>query len=129
MIEFVVERMSRENIQPDPSTCHSVFSAYVNLGYHNTAMEALQVLSMRMLYKDDDASPDLTDYFENFVLAEDSEVDSRILEFFQCSEENLSFALFNLRWSAMLGYSLCSSPNQSPWAMRLASSYDGNRIS
>lgn len=129
MIEFVIERMNREKIQPDPSTCHSVFSAYVNLGYHSTAMEALQVLSMRMLSKEEDASPDLTEYVENFVLAEDPGADLRILEFFKCSEESLSFALFNLRWSAMLGYSLCSSPNQSPWAMRLANSYDANRSS
>lgn len=129
MIEFIIERMNREKIQPDPSTCHSVFSAYVDLGYHNTAMEALQVLSMRMLCEEDDASPDLTEYIENFVLVEDSVADSRILEFFECSEENLSFALFNLRWSAILGYSLCSSPNQSPWAMRLANSFDGYRNS
>ncbi|XP_022132697.1 pentatricopeptide repeat-containing protein At1g76280 isoform X2 [Momordica charantia] len=129
VIEFVIERMNREKIQPDPSTCHSVFSAYVNLGYHSTAMEALQVLSMRMLSKEEDASPDLTEYVENFVLAEDPGADLRILEFFKCSEESLSFALFNLRWSAMLGYSLCSSPNQSPWAMRLANSYDANRSS
>ncbi|XP_022976056.1 pentatricopeptide repeat-containing protein At1g76280 isoform X1 [Cucurbita maxima] len=124
VIEFVVEKMKREKIQPDPSTCHSVFSAYVSLGYHSTAMEALQVLSMRMLCKEHDTSPVVTEYVEDFVLAEDSEAESRILEFFKCSEESLSFALLNLRWSAMLGYSLCSSTNQSPWAMRLASSYD-----
>ncbi|XP_038897388.1 pentatricopeptide repeat-containing protein At1g76280 isoform X2 [Benincasa hispida] len=127
VIEFVVEKMNRKRIQPNPSTCHDVFSTYVNLGYHSTAMEALQVLSMRMLCKEDDTS--VTEYIENFVLAEDAGADSRILEFFKCSEESLSFALFNLRWSAMLGYSLCSSPSQSPWAMRLASSYDGYRIS
>lgn len=116
--------MNREKIQPDPSTCHNVFSAYVNLGYHSTAMEALQVLSMRMLLceEDDDS---VTEYMENFVLAEDTGADSRIAEFFKCSREYLGFALFNLRWCAMLGYSVCCSPNQSPWAMRLASSYDG----
>lgn len=116
--------MNREKIPPDPSTCQNVFSTYVNLGYHSTAMEALQVLSMRMLLcEEDDAS--VTEYMENFVLAEDTGADSRIAEFFKCSREYLSFALFNLRWCAMLGYSVCYSPNQSPWAMRLASSYDG----
>lgn len=124
VIEFLVEKMNREKIQPDPSTCCAVFSTYVNLGYHSTAMEALQVLSMRMLCNNNDASPDMTEYVENFVVAEDAGADSRILEFFKGYEEFLSFALFNLRWSAMLGYSLCSSPSRSPWAMRLASSYD-----
>ncbi|KAE8646171.1 pentatricopeptide repeat-containing protein At1g76280 isoform X1 [Cucumis sativus] len=124
VIEFLVEKMNREKIPPDPSTCQNVFSTYVNLGYHSTAMEALQVLSMRMLLcEEDDAS--VTEYMENFVLAEDTGADSRIAEFFKCSREYLSFALFNLRWCAMLGYSVCYSPNQSPWAMRLASSYDG----
>lgn len=129
MIEFLVEKMNREKIQPDPSTCCAVFSTYVNLGYHSTAMEALQVLSMRMLCNNNDASPDMTEYVENFVVAEDAGADSRILEFFKGYEEFLSFALFNLRWSAMLGYSLCSSLSQSPWAMGLASSYVGYRIS
>ncbi|XP_040989932.1 pentatricopeptide repeat-containing protein At1g76280 isoform X3 [Juglans microcarpa x Juglans regia] len=124
VIEFIVERMHQEKIQPDSSTCHYVFSAYVDQGFHSTAVEALQVLSMRMLSEEDGTHHEKTQFEDDFILAEDSEAESRILQLFKNSEENVAVALLNLRWCAILGFSTCWSPDQSPWAIRLARNYD-----
>ncbi|KAG6683354.1 hypothetical protein I3842_12G007500 [Carya illinoinensis] len=124
VIEFIVERMHQEKIQPDPSTCHYVFSAYVDQGFHSTAVEALQVLSMRMLSEEVGTHDEKTQIEDDFILAEDSEAESRILQLFMNSEENVAVALLNLRWCAILGFSTCRSPDQSPWAVRLARNYD-----
>lgn len=126
LIESVVERMHMEKIRPDVVTCNYVFSAYVDHGFHNTAMEALQVLSMRMLCEEDGSIPDKT-VFEDLILSEDTEAESRILELFKDSKDNLAFALLNLRWSELLGFSVAWSPDQSPWATRLSNTY-GARI-
>ncbi|KAL0545366.1 hypothetical protein IC582_015245 [Cucumis melo] len=48
-------------------------------------LEAMQVQSMCMLCKEDDASPNMNEYIESVVLAEDVRFDLRILEVFQCS--------------------------------------------
>lgn len=124
MIELVVERMHQEKIRPDTSTCNYVFSAYVTCGFHNTAMEALQVLSMRMLCEEDGSLPDEPEFQEDFILAEGLEVESRILQLFKDCEEDLAVALLNLRLSAIVvGSSIPSSPNESPWARRLSTKY------
>ncbi|KAF8410322.1 hypothetical protein HHK36_002849 [Tetracentron sinense] len=123
IIELIVERMHQDKIQPDPSTCCSVFSAYVNDGFLSTAMEALQVLSMRMISSEEGTLQEMRTYFEDFVLAEDLEAESLITEVFRDPEDNLAAALLNLRWCAVLGLSISWLPNESPWARRLSSIY------
>ncbi|XP_048444515.1 pentatricopeptide repeat-containing protein At1g76280 isoform X1 [Pyrus x bretschneideri] len=122
-VELVVEWMHQEKIQPDPATCHFVFSAYVNCGFHSTAMEALQVLSMRMICNEDGSFPEKAEYEDDFIFAEDLEAESRIVQLFEDSEENLAAALLNLRWCAVLGFPISWSPSESPWARRLSSNY------
>ncbi|XP_028784622.1 pentatricopeptide repeat-containing protein At1g76280 isoform X2 [Neltuma alba] len=119
VIEFIVERMHQEKILPDQTTCSSVFCAYVDSGFHNTAIQALQVLTMRMLGGHDDIDEEKRKLVNEFILAEDSAVESRILGFFEESEEKLAFALLNLRWCAMSGLPMCWSVDQSLWARRL----------
>ncbi|KAL6995955.1 hypothetical protein U1Q18_006093 [Sarracenia purpurea var. burkii] len=124
VIELIIERMHQKKVRPDPSTCYFVFSAYVDRDYINTAMEALQVLSLRMISEDDGILEEKrTEFEENFVLAEDLETDSRILGLFRDSKENLAVALLYLRWCATLGFQISWLPNQSPWARRLSTNY------
>lgn len=125
VVEFVVELMHQENIKPDPSTCEYVFRAYVDCGFHSTAMEALQVLIMRMLCKESGGSlPEQEqELWDDLVLAEDEEAESRILQLFENFEEDRAVAFLCLRWSAMLGFSMSSSPDHSPWAKRLSTKY------
>ncbi|ESR34481.1 hypothetical protein CICLE_v10004328mg [Citrus x clementina] len=106
VIEFIIEQMHQNKVQPDPSTCHFVFSGYVNCGFHNAAMEALQVLSMRMLCEEVSTLEEKRSDFEDLILAEDSESESRILQFCEDSDENLAFtaALLQLRWCTIVGF-------------------------
>ncbi|KAF2301496.1 hypothetical protein GH714_025140 [Hevea brasiliensis] len=125
VIELVAEQMHREKIEPDPSTCHYVFSAYAERHFHNTAMEALQVLSMRMICQEDHAFDEKKAEFEDdYILSEDEEAESRILEFFGGPDENIAFALLNLRYCAILGFPISWSPNETLWARRLSTNYD-----
>ncbi|KAJ8538174.1 hypothetical protein K7X08_014714 [Anisodus acutangulus] len=120
VVEFIVEQMHLHGVLPDPSTCSHVFSAYVDHGFYNTAMEALQVLSVRMLAgvdKDDEKQTEL----ENLILGEDLEDESQILEPFKDKKEYLTVALLQLRWCAILGYPVSWSPSDSQWARRLSS--------
>ncbi|XP_054819044.1 pentatricopeptide repeat-containing protein At1g76280 [Prosopis cineraria] len=119
VIEFLVECMHREGILPDPTTCSSVFCAYVDSGFHNTAIQALQVLSMLMLGGHGDIDEEKRKLVNEFILAEDLAVESRILEFFKESKENFAVALLNLRWCAIAGFPMCWSADQSLWARRL----------
>ncbi|XP_059634066.1 pentatricopeptide repeat-containing protein At1g76280 [Cornus florida] len=122
IIELIVERMHQEKIQPDPSTCSFVFSAYVDRGFDSTAVEALQVLSMRMISEEDVTLEEKRmEYEEAFILAEDLDAESRILELFKDSEEKIAAALLNLRWCAIAGFPVSWSPNQTLWATRLSS--------
>lgn len=123
MIEQVVERMRQEKIRPDTSTCNHVFSAYVNCGLHNTAVEALQVLSVRMLCEGNGSLRDKPEFWDDFILAEGLEVESRILQLFKDCEEDLAAALLNLRLSAIGGASISWASNESPWARRLSTKY------
>lgn len=121
--------MHEEKIHPDPSTCGYVFSAYVKNGFFSTAVEALQVLSMRMILADDHSPDEKRDAFEeDLILADDLEAESRIIELFKDSKENLAVGLLNLRWCAIVGSPISWLPDQSQWAKRLSNSY-GSRIS
>lgn len=124
MIEFTVERMFRNKIQPDSSTCYFVFSAYTAHDYVSTAMEALQVLSMKMISEEESILEEKRiEFEEKFILAEDLEAESRIIDLFKASNENLAVALLYLRWCATLGFQISWLPNQSLWARRLSSNY------
>ncbi|GMJ02768.1 hypothetical protein like AT1G76280 [Hibiscus trionum] len=122
IIEFIIERMHRDKVQPDPSTCAYVFSAYVDGGFYNTAIEALQVLSMWMIsYEEITLEEKKIEYEDNFVLSDDFQAESRILQIFKDYDEYLAVALLNLRWCAILGFPISWSPNQSQWVTKIDS--------
>ncbi|OIT22794.1 PREDICTED: pentatricopeptide repeat-containing protein At1g76280 isoform X2 [Nicotiana attenuata] len=120
VIELIVEQMHVHGVLPDPSTCRHVFAAYVDHGFYNTAMEALQVLSVRMIAGCDNIEDDKQTELENLILGEDLEDESQILEPFKDSKEYLTVALLQLRWCAILGYPVSWSPSESQWARRLS---------
>ncbi|XP_021761214.1 pentatricopeptide repeat-containing protein At1g76280-like [Chenopodium quinoa] len=120
VIEIVIQAMHREKIQPDQSTCSHVFSAYVERGFLGTAVEALQVLSLRMISLDYETLKDMRRLYENLILSEEQNADTRILQMFRDSE-NLVAALLNLRWCSFVGSSISWVPDESPWAKRLVS--------
>ncbi|XP_055833234.1 pentatricopeptide repeat-containing protein At1g76280 isoform X2 [Solanum dulcamara] len=121
VIELIVEQMHLQGVLPDPSTCSHVFAAYVDHGFYNTAMEALQVLSVRMIAGGDKDTDEKQTELENLILDEDLEDESQILETFKDSKEYLTVALLQLRWCAILGYPVTWSPSDSQWARRLSS--------
>ncbi|URE38979.1 PPR repeat [Musa troglodytarum] len=121
VVELVVESMHKEKIQPDPSSLWYTFSAYVESDFHSTAMEALQVLSMRMISEDNEILQRKKAVFEELILDEDPNVELEIIKTFKGSQEFLATALMNLRWCAIMGYSISWSPEESQWAKRLAS--------
>ncbi|XP_026402688.1 pentatricopeptide repeat-containing protein At1g76280-like [Papaver somniferum] len=123
LLEYIVERMHQENIQPDPTTCSYVFSAYMDCNFISTAIEALQVLSMRMISEDENVLEEKRkDLEEDFILAENSEAEFRIIKLFKF-QENLAAALLNLRWIEVCGFSISWQHNESAWAKRLSSAY------
>ncbi|KAF9597743.1 hypothetical protein IFM89_021230 [Coptis chinensis] len=130
--ELIVERMHRMKVQPDPETCYLLYHAYVRSQKHGTALEALQVLSMRMISEEQSVLQKNRKYFEdNFVLAEDSEAELRIIKIFKDSistkhykkeifedcGDYLATALLYLRWCALAGMSISWSPDEGIWAM------------
>ncbi|KAL6207627.1 hypothetical protein ACLB2K_018584 [Fragaria x ananassa] len=123
VVEFLVGWMQQEKIQPDSLTCSAVFTAYTYCGFHSTAVEALQVLSMRMICDEDGSFPEKTKFEDDYIFAEDEGAESRITKHFKDYEENLAVALLNLRWCAMLGFPVSWLPDQSPWAKRLSTNY------
>ncbi|KAJ6808245.1 pentatricopeptide repeat-containing protein isoform X1 [Iris pallida] len=128
IIELIVEHIHREKIRPDPSTCCYTFSAYVENGFFSTGMEALQVLSLRMISKEDNRILDEQKAaFEDLVCSEDSDVELRIVEIFEGSQEYIATGLLSLRWCAINGVSLTWSPEESLWAKRLSNSFDLSR--
>ncbi|KAJ9544553.1 hypothetical protein OSB04_024260 [Centaurea solstitialis] len=118
IIEYVMDRMLKENVRPDAVTCGHVFSMYIDRGFYNTAMEALQVMSICML-SEEDINENTTVFEDDFIYAEDSEAESRILEHFMDSE-HYSVAFLNLRWCAMQGNMVSWSIHDSPWVNRLS---------
>ncbi|XP_020533461.1 pentatricopeptide repeat-containing protein At1g76280 isoform X2 [Jatropha curcas] len=128
IIEHIVELMHREKIKPDGATCNFVFCTYVECDFHNTAIEALQVLSLRMICEDDNSFQEKKEEFENnFILSDDQDVESRILEMFGGHQETTAVALLHLRWSAILRFPICWSPNETLWARRLSVNYDARK--
>lgn len=125
VVEYIVEQMRREKVNPDPSTCHFVFNCYVEKGYHTTAIEALNVLSLRMLGGEvkESLQEKKTELEESFVTSEDPEAETKIIELFRDSQEHLAAALLNLRWCSMLGVRVIWSEEQSPWAKGLSNKY------
>jgi len=127
VIEYIVECIHREKIQPDPSTLWYTLCVYEEHELYNTAIEALQVLSMRMISEDVSIRGDKITAFEDLILSEEPDAELRITRTFEAGEEFLATALLNLRWCAIMGATLSWSPEESLWARRLASSYDDNR--
>ncbi|KAJ1411503.1 pentatricopeptide repeat-containing protein [Sesbania bispinosa] len=115
--------MHRQKIQPNPATCGFVFSAYVNSGFHNTALEALQVLSLRMVSEDGNILREKKKFVDEYILAEDLAPESHILELFEDFEDELAVGLLNLRWCGISGFPICESADQSLWAKRLKLQY------
>lgn len=118
--------MHQEKIHPDSSTCRHVFSAYVTSGFFSTAVEALQVLSMRMILADDHTLEGKRDAFEDLILVDDLKAESKILELYEDYKEYLVVGLLNLRWCAIMGYPISWLPDQSQWAKRLSNTYASN---
>ncbi|CAL5087874.1 unnamed protein product [Urochloa decumbens] len=127
VIEYIVECIHRAKIQPDPSTLSYTFCAYEEHELYNTAIEALQVLSMRMISEDVSILGEKITVFEDLILSEEPDAELRIMRAFESAEEFLAMALLNLRWCATMGATISWSPEESLWARRLASSYDDNK--
>jgi hypothetical protein len=112
--------MHQEKVQPDPTTCGYVFSAYVNSSFHNTAVEALQVLSLLVMSVDgSNILQERKIFVDEFILYEDLASESHIFKLFEDSEDKVAIGLLNLRWCAMIGFPICESADQSLWAKRL----------
>ncbi|KAF8694746.1 hypothetical protein HU200_037832 [Digitaria exilis] len=127
VMEYIVELIHQAKIKPDPSTLSYTFCAYEEHELYNTAIEALQVLSMRMISYDVSILSEKKIVFEDLILSEEPDAESRIIRAFEAGEEFLATALLNLRWCAMIGATITWSPEESFWGRRLASSYDANK--
>lgn len=120
--------MHEKKILPDPTTCSYVFHAYVARRRYSTALEALQVLSMRMILEDSSSLEEIRSAYEqHYIFAEDMEADLRIIELFKDRKDNLAVGLFSLRWCAMVGHAISWSPDQSLWAKRLSKCYGSGK--
>ncbi|XP_045825431.1 pentatricopeptide repeat-containing protein At1g76280-like [Trifolium pratense] len=123
VIEYIVEFMHQEKVQPNLTTCGYVFSAYVNSGFQNTAIEALQVLSLRMMSEDGNILNERKCFVDEFILDEDLASESHLYKLFEDSEDEVAIGLLNLRWCAIIGFPICASADQSLWAKRLESRF------
>jgi hypothetical protein len=94
---------------------------------YNTAVEALQVLSMRMISEDASVLREKGAALEDLILSEEPDAELSIIKAFGATEECSVAALLNLRWCATIGSTISWLPEDSLWARRLASSYDANR--
>lgn len=122
IIEFLIEKMHQEKIQPNSVTCSIVFDAYTKGGYINTALEALQVLSLRMISQDNEELQNQRPELEDLILSQSPDAESYILEHFN-SDANLATALLNLRWCSLTGFSTPWSPDETSWAKTLSSNF------
>ncbi|TVU09913.1 hypothetical protein EJB05_43412, partial [Eragrostis curvula] len=127
VIEYVVECMHRAEIQPDPTTLWCAFCAYTEQELYNTAIEALQVLSLRMISKDVSILSEKGIVLEDLIFSEEPDAELRIVRSFEAGKEYLATGLLNLKWCATMGATISWSPEESLWARRLASSYDANK--
>lgn len=89
-------------------------------------MEALQVLSMRMI-SEESILHEKRIFYEDLVHGEDPDVELEIIEIFRESQEFIATALLNLRWCAITGSSISWSAEESLWARRLSSSYGASK--
>jgi hypothetical protein len=120
--------MHRDRIPPDPSTISYTFSTYVHARLHNTAIEALRVLSLRMISLEPSVLQEYREAYEELVISENQSAETEIMKLFKESEEQLAMALLNLRYCVITGSSLMSwLPDESLWARRLSSSYESKR--
>ncbi|WVZ65285.1 hypothetical protein U9M48_014679 [Paspalum notatum var. saurae] len=100
VIEYIVECMHRAKIQPDPATVSYTFCVYEEHELYNTAIEALQVLSIRMISEDASILSERRIVYEDLILSEEPDAELRIISAFEPAEEFLATALLNLRWEA-----------------------------
>ncbi|KAK4480043.1 hypothetical protein RD792_013100 [Penstemon davidsonii] len=128
VIELILEHMHQENVRPDSGTIRLVLSAYVNNGFDATAIEALHVLSMRMISEQDDILEEAKLKYEDLIFDEDLDFESQIIEIFKESV-NLAEALLFLRWCATLECRISWLPNESLWAKRISSGYASRQSS
>ncbi|PKA58288.1 Pentatricopeptide repeat-containing protein [Apostasia shenzhenica] len=129
VVELILEQMHRGKVKPDSTTCACTFSAYTELGFHRTAVEALRVLSLRMISKDEEyVNQEKRNAFEQLVCSEDPDVESKIISIFKDSKEYFATALLSLRWcSFLMGHPVSWSLEESLWAQRLSSSYSSRK--
>ncbi|KAJ3689085.1 hypothetical protein LUZ61_018249 [Rhynchospora tenuis] len=128
VVEHVIEQINRDRIPPDPATISYTFSTYMDAGLHITAIEALRVLSMRMISLEPYVLQEKRAAYEELVISEDPNTEIKIMELFKESEEYLAMALLNLRFCAILGSSPISwLPDESVWARRLSSYYESRK--
>ena len=99
----------------------------MELGFQSTAMEALQVLSLRMISEEDSILQEHKDAYEDLLYSEEPDAESKIVNIFKESQEFIATALLSLRWCAINGVLLSWSPKESVWAKRLSSSYAAAR--
>ncbi|XP_044511018.1 pentatricopeptide repeat-containing protein At1g76280 isoform X2 [Mangifera indica] len=121
VMEYIIEHMRQNGVQPDATTCWYMFGGYVERGFYSTAVEALQVLSVRMLCENGNTTQEKRIEFEDLILADDVEAESRILQFYKDSDWNIIAALLQLRWCAIMGFPTYWSTDQSLWSKRLSS--------
>ncbi|CAM8914516.1 unnamed protein product [Rhodiola kirilowii] len=122
IIEFLLEKMHQDKIQPNPVTCSIVLDAYTNQGYINTALESLQVLSLRMISEDKEELQKHQPEIEELILSQSPEAESQILQHFD-SDVNFATALLNLRWCSLIGFSTPWSPDETSWAKTLSANF------
>lgn len=70
LVEFLVEHMHRKRLPPNMPICELVVSAYLNCHQVDDAVEALRVLSTRMLPTGHQSSEQVEDMFKK-VFSED----------------------------------------------------------
>ena len=99
IIEYVMDRM---HVPPDAQTCIHVFSVYEDCKLFDTAIEALQVMSVNMLSKRD-IEENESIFADDFNYGEDSQVELKAVDLFRDSKENVAVALLNLRGCAIMG--------------------------
>uniref|UniRef100_A0ACD5Y9Z0 Uncharacterized protein n=1 Tax=Avena sativa TaxID=4498 RepID=A0ACD5Y9Z0_AVESA len=126
IVECILECIHRAKIQPDESTLWYTFCTYVDQELYNTAVEALQVLSMRMISEDASVLKGKGVALEDLILSEEPDAELSIIKAFRATNECSVAALLNLRWCVMMGSTISWSSEDSLWARRLASSYDAN---
>ncbi|KAH9329241.1 hypothetical protein KI387_001349, partial [Taxus chinensis] len=78
VIELLVEHMHRQKIKPDPETCLQVFSSYYEHGFLDTALEALQVLSVRMVSESESVQRKMKSTYEELILDEGADVEESL---------------------------------------------------